>query len=63
MTAPDHMFSGTNLLLHEPGHPHMEPPANPARSVLQHFLVKRNVRDDLLQSRVFLLEFPEPLHL
>ncbi|MCU7431763.1 hypothetical protein OC539_26045, partial [Paracoccus denitrificans] len=27
----DHMPGGTNLPLHEPGHPHMEPPANPAR--------------------------------
>ena len=24
MTAPDHMLGGTNLSLHEPGHPHME---------------------------------------
>jgi len=31
MTAPDHMPEIFENRLHEPGHPHMEPPANPVR--------------------------------
>ncbi len=31
MTAPDHMPEMFENRLHEPGHPHMEPPANPVR--------------------------------
>lgn len=31
MTAPDHMPEMFENRLHEPGHPHMEPPANTAR--------------------------------
>ena len=32
MTAPDHMPEMFENRLHEPGHPHMEPPAKPGRS-------------------------------
>jgi hypothetical protein len=31
MTAPDHMRDDGKGRLHEPGHPHMEPPTNPGR--------------------------------
>lgn len=31
--------------------------------VLQHLLVERQIRDDLLQPRILLLELPQPLHL
>ena len=31
MTAPDHMPEAFENSLHETGHPHMEPPANPGR--------------------------------
>jgi hypothetical protein len=31
MTAPDHMSETFKNCLHETGHPHMGPPANPAR--------------------------------
>ena len=31
MTAPDHMPEAFENSLHDAGHPHMEPPANPGR--------------------------------
>ena len=31
MTAPDHMSETFKNCLHETGHPHMGPPANPGR--------------------------------
>ena len=34
MTAPDRMPEASENSLHDAGHPHMEPPANPERFTL-----------------------------
>ena len=43
MTAPDHMSETFKNCLHETGHPHMGPPANPGRFISRKDRERRRV--------------------